>query len=70
MIKLHDQKIRRLRDGPFDIQGGGVWDFLNFFSLPEQKKINVFNKVKNITFVLHSVYLFEAIYPGSYKSLQ
>ena len=54
-----------VRDGPFDIQGG-----LGFFSL----KIvcfptGLFNKVKNKKFVLHSVYFFEAFFPGSYKDL-
>ena len=60
-----------VRDGPFDIQGGGGWDFLKkIVCFPTGAKKNVFNEVKNKKFVLHSVYFFEAFFPGSYKDLQ
>ena len=34
------------------------------------KKSNVFNEVKNKKLVLHSVNLFQAFFPGSYKVLE
>ena len=45
-----------VRDGPFDIQGGGGWDFFqknSLFPNRGEKKQNVFNEVKNKKFVLH-----------------
>ena len=48
---------KQVRDGPFDIQGGGGWDFFEKNSLfPNMsEKKNVSNEVKNKKFVLHSV---------------
>ena len=45
-----------LRDGPFDIRGGGGWIFFEktIVCFPIGQK-NVFNEVKNKKFVLHSV---------------
>ena len=55
MLIILEQSVYMIRDGPFDILGGGVsgWDFLekNFVSKQEQKNLNVFNNVKNKKFV-------------------
>ena len=50
--------------------GWGVWDFFEkivFFPTGANK---LFKEVKNKKFVFHSVNMFEAVFPGSYKSLQ
>ena len=56
----------------FSIRGGGAGFFLLNSSFPNrsEKKLYVFNEVKNKTFVLHSVIFFKALFPGSYKGLQ
>ena len=48
-----------------------VREINTFVSLQERKKLkNIFNEVKNKKFVLHSVNVFEALFPGSYKGWQ
>ena len=59
-----------IRDGPFDIQRGSGIFLKKIVCFPTGVKNNVFNEVKNKKFVLHSVNLFEALSPGSYKGLQ
>ena len=64
--------MQSLRDGPFDIRGGGgAGIFLKkIVCFPTGAKKNVFNEVKNKNLVLHSVYFIKAFFPGSYKGLQ
>ena len=57
----------------FIFRGGvGAGIFLNeiVFFAPTGAKKNVFDKVKNKKFVLHSVRVLEALFPGNYKGVQ
>ena len=58
----------QIKDGPFDIQEGG-WNLFEKNSLFPYKseKNKMSSKVKDKKFVLHSMNLFKAHFPGSYK---
>ena len=55
------QDLLRLRDGPFDIRGGGAG--LGFLKKKQGRKKYIFNEVKNKRFVLHSVNFFQIPFP-------
>ena len=61
----------KLRTDHLIFRGGG-WEFFEkIVCFPTgAKKLNVFNEVKSKKFVLHSLHLFEAIFPRSCKGLQ
>ena len=70
---MKQAKFEKLRDGPFNIQGGeGVWDILKkIVGFPTGAKKNKMSSMKlKKKFVLHSMNFFEALFPGSYKGLQ
>ena len=50
--------------------GLGFFEKNSLFPNRGEKNKNVFNEVKNKNLVLHSVYFFEAFFPGSYKGWQ
>ena len=51
-INNYDTEV--LRNGPFDIQGAGIC-FKKMVCYLQERKKQVFNKVKNKKFVLHSM---------------
>ena len=62
--KKHNLNVESVRDGPFDINGAGIF-LKKIVCFPIGVKIikNVFNKVKNKKFVLHSVIFFQSPFP-------